>query len=55
MDLGMTYAEDHIYYLQEKSVNILNLQKFLVHTGEETLIMKCFKEFMEQAGLIKKT
>ena len=30
------------------------LTKVLEHIGEVTLIMKCFKEYMEQVGLLKK-
>ena len=38
---------------QVKLENILNLQKLLEHIGEETQIMKCYREFMELLGLQK--
>ena len=54
MENGMTYVEGHIYLQLEKLENFLNLQKFLELIGEETLIMKCCKEYMEQAGQPKR-
>ena len=48
------FVEDHIYLQQEKLENFLNLQKFQVHIGEVTRIMKCFKEYMVQVGQTRK-
>ena len=37
-----------------KLESFLNLQKYRVLIGEETLIMKCYKEFMVQVGQLKR-
>ena len=50
----MIYVEALIYLQQEKLVNSFKLTKFQEHIGEETQIMKCYKEFMEHVGQIKK-
>ena len=51
---GTTCVADPIYFQQEKSANILSLQKLPALIGEVILKMKCFKEFMERLGLPKK-
>ena len=53
--LGTIYVEGHIYYLLAKLVKLLNLLKYQGHIGVVTLIMKCFKEFMELDGQPRKT
>jgi len=50
----MIYVKDHIFRPQEKLAKPLNLQKFREHIGEETQIMKCYKEYMVRVGVIKK-
>ena len=54
MEIGMIFVGGHIFLQQVKLENILNLLKFQELTGEETLIMKCYKEFMVLAGQAKK-
>ena len=54
MEIGTIFAGDHIFPLLVKLENILNLLRFQALIGEVTLIMKCYKEFMELAGQVKK-
>ena len=54
MENGMIYVEARISLPQVKSENILNLQKYQEHIGEETLIMKCCNEYMVRVGQLKK-
>ena len=50
MENGMIFVEDHICLQQVKLESFLNLQKYQALTGEETQIMKCYREYMEQVG-----
>ena len=48
------FVEDHTCHRLVKLENFLNLQRFQEPIGEVTQKMRCFKEYMELVGLIKK-
>ena len=54
MDNGMIYVEALTFHLQGKLARLLNLLRYQAHTGEEIQTMKCYKEYMEHVGGIKK-
>ena len=54
MASGMIYVEAPTYPPQEKLEKPLNLQKYRELTGEVIQTMKCYKESMVHAGVVKK-